>query len=77
MSGSKNNWQDAGRNGRSYLLRCWQEGQPSGGDPGALIWRFALVPIDDQSNPKGFACLEDLFGYLRGQLLQEERLTIE
>ena len=69
MDGSTNNWQDAGRNGRSFLLRCWQEGEPPEGEPDpAIIWRFTLVPINDPSHARGFACLENMLTYLRAEL---------
>ncbi|MFN2138037.1 MAG: hypothetical protein ACK2UK_18925, partial [Candidatus Promineifilaceae bacterium] len=60
MTGSKNNWHDAGQNCRSYLLRCWQEGPPPNeGEPdAAFVWRFTLIPVDDPSKARGFACLE-------------------
>lgn len=78
MAGTKNNWQNGAQNYRAFLLRCWQEGQlENGEEPGeSLTWRFALVPIDDEPGAKGFACLEDLFGYLHGQLIQVGRPTI-
>ena len=70
---SKNNWHDAGRNGRSYLLRCWQEGElPDGKEPGvAFAWRFALIPVDDPSKARGFACLEELSACVREELAAE------
>jgi hypothetical protein len=73
MAGSENNWHDAGRNYRSFLLRCWQEDDlVNGREPGVhFVWRFALVPIDDQSNARGFACLEELFAYLGAELAAE------
>ena len=57
MAGSKNNW---------------QEGQlKNGEEPGqSFVWRFAHIPMDDKSRAKGFTSLEDLFGYLQGQLIQ-------
>ena len=75
MAGTKNNWQNGAQNYRAFLLRCWQEGDlENGEEPGAsLAWRFALVPIDDEPGAKGFACLEDLFGYLHDQLIQGGR----
>ena len=78
MASAKNNWQNGAQNYRAFLLRCWQEGQlPDEGEPGeSLAWRFALVAIDDEPGAKGFACLEDLFDYLRGHLIQAGRPAI-
>jgi len=67
MADSKNNWHDAGRNCRSYLLRCWQEEEPGK----SFAWRFALVPINDESRMKGFTCLEALCASLREELEAE------
>jgi hypothetical protein len=69
MTGSDNNWHEAGRNSRSFLLRCWQEEPPQGADPTDLIWRFALVPLNDSSKARGFACLEELTAALRAELI--------
>jgi hypothetical protein len=73
MAASKNNWHDAGQNCRSYLLRCWQEGELTDGkEPGEpLAWRFALIPVNDQSNGRGFACLEELCACLSLELAAE------
>jgi hypothetical protein len=70
---SKNNWHDAGRNGRSYLLRCWQEvPPPNEGEPdAAFVWRFTLIPVDDPSKARGFACLEELSACVREELAAE------
>ncbi len=72
MAGSKNGWQESAQNYRAFLLRCWQEWElENGGEPGeSSIWRFALVQLNDKSSTKGFACLEELVDYLRGQLGQ-------
>jgi hypothetical protein len=58
MAGTKN-WQDGAHNCRAFPLRCWQEGQ-EGGKPGVSSeWRFALIPVDDQSGAGGLACLRE------------------
>ena len=46
------------------MLRTGGESEKS------LVWRFALVQLNDRSSKKGFACLEELFDYLHGQLRQ-------
>jgi hypothetical protein len=51
---------------RSFLLRCWQE--PGAGPGGAPAWRFVLVQLDGEETRKGFARLEELCAYLRGEL---------
>ncbi|UCH58791.1 MAG: hypothetical protein JSV61_11300 [Anaerolineales bacterium] len=48
---------------RAFLLRCWQA---VSGDKST--WRFSLVQIRDEERKLGFACLEELFLYLKGEL---------
>jgi hypothetical protein len=77
MGGIDNKWQGSEETYHSFLLRCWQEVEvENGGKPDqSLVWRFALVQLNDQSSKKGFACLEELFDYLRGQLRQAGEQT--
>jgi hypothetical protein len=51
---------------RAFLLRCWQEADA--GPAGDAAWRFTLVQLGQGQTRKGFACLEDLVAYLRGEL---------
>jgi len=51
---------------RAFLLRCWQEA--GAGPAGDAAWRFTLVQLGQGGAKKGFACLEDLVTYLRGEL---------
>jgi hypothetical protein len=62
MAGIDNGWQEGKQGYRAFLLRCWQERDVENvGEPEkSLVWRFALVQLNDQSSKKGFACLEDL-----------------
>ena len=61
------------RNYLSYLLRLWRE---KGGE--TIRWRASLQ--DPHSGERvGFACLEELFGYLRqetGDLLERDGETL-
>lgn len=77
MDGLENSWQEGEQGYRAFLLRCWQEEDlENGGEPGEpFVWRFALVQLNGHSSTKGFACLEDLFDYLRGQLIHAGRPT--
>ena len=62
-------WSDvkaSGENYRAFLLRCWQE--PEAGQASGAAWRFTLVEAVDEAGKRGFACLEDLVGYLREEL---------
>ena len=80
MAGIDNSWQQGKQGYRAFLLRCWLERDvENGGEPDqSFVWRFALVRLNDQSRKKGFACLEELFDYLHGQLRQagEERKNL-
>jgi hypothetical protein len=66
MASSKNNWQDAGQNGRSYLLRCWPE--TGAGPAGLATCRYCLVRLGDGETQSIFAKLEALMAYLRQEL---------
>jgi hypothetical protein len=62
VAGIDNSWQEGKQSYRAFLLRCWQERDiENGGEPDqSLVWRFALVRLNDKSRKKGFACLADL-----------------
>ncbi len=70
MTGLDNSWQEGELGYCAFLLRCWQERElEDGGEPDeSFVWRFALVPLNGRSSKKGFACLEELFAYLREKL---------
>ena len=51
---------------RVFLLRCWKEAGAGQGEEPA--WRFALARPSEEGTPRGFASLEDLVAYLRGEL---------
>ena len=72
MTGIEDTWQEGDGNYRAFLLRCWLESElKNGGEPeDSFVWRFALVQLNGRSNPKCFACLEDLVVHLLGQLSQ-------
>ena len=57
---------ESGEKYRAFLLRCWQE--PEAGQASGAAWRFTLVEAVDEAGKRGFACLEDLVGYLREEL---------
>ena len=59
-------FKENGENYRAFLLRCWQEADT--GPAGGAAWRFTLVQMGQGQTRKGFACLEDLVAYLRGEL---------
>ena len=49
----------------SFLLRCWEEGNPQPGMP--ETWRFSLEDIHTGQR-RGFASLEALLAYVRAEL---------
>jgi hypothetical protein len=51
---------------RSYLLRCWQEGQTSADQPGQ--WRFVLQDVADAQNRHAFGGFKQLVDFLRREL---------
>jgi hypothetical protein len=51
---------------RAFLLRCGQEAVAGPDDE--PVWRFALAQAGSEGTQRGFASLEDLGDYLRGQL---------
>lgn len=71
-------WQECANDYRSFLLRCWQEGEPeTENEPGfkatsEASWRFTLARIDDEQSKKGFASLEALVDYLQAELQESE-----
>ena len=56
----------AGPTYRAFLLRCWREGGPRPGGP--ATWRFRLAQPGDGKAERGFAGLEALLAYLRGEM---------
>ena len=58
--------EEGGQNYRAFLLRCWQEADA--GLAGKAAWRFTLVQLGQGGTKKGFACMEELVAYLRGEL---------
>lgn len=48
---------------QSYLLRCWQEGDPRLGE--RPVWRFSLQEIGEEGRRWGFGDLEALVAFLR------------
>lgn len=59
-------FKESAENYRAFLLRCWQEADA--GPSGEPQWRFTLVQMGEGQTKKGFASLEDLVTYLRGEL---------
>jgi len=52
----------------SYLLRMWRDGGNEGDrPPDEMLWRASLQS-PHTSALVGFACLDDLFDFLRGQV---------
>jgi len=47
----------------AYLLRCWRDG--------LTTWRFSIEPVSAEPKRHGFATLEQLFAFLRGELARE------
>jgi hypothetical protein len=50
----------------AYLLRCWQEGEPTPGQESP--WRFYVEEILHERCPKGFSSLAALFAFLQAEL---------
>lgn len=47
---------------RAFIVRCWAE--PGAGTAASSIWRYSVQEMPD--GPRlGFACLDELLGYLR------------
>jgi hypothetical protein len=61
-----NSWHEAEQGYRAFLLRCWQERalKTGGGPDECFVWRFALVPINNDQQVMGFGCLLDLLTFL-------------
>ncbi len=62
-------WRQAGAdkgNYRAFLLRCWKE-EDTTSDEG-VVWRITLVQTGGKERRRGFACLEDLFAFLKLEL---------
>ena len=58
--------QEKNHSRRTYLLRCWQEGETiPGQEP---HWRFGLEEILQERRRQGFGNLEALFAFLRTEL---------
>jgi len=55
---------------RAYLLRCWQEGEPTPGEEAR--WRYSLEGILHQRSRQGFESLEALAAFLRVELTPKE-----
>ena len=55
---------------RAFLLRCWRE--VGAGPDGEPAWRFALVHAGNEGSGRGFASLEALVAYLKGELEHED-----
>lgn len=51
---------------RTYLIRCWQEGEASPGQE--PHWRFWMEEIARQRHQKGFSSLEALFAFFQAEL---------
>lgn len=75
MAGNRDEWQEGKSNYQAFLLRCWHDSDlASSGEPdGPLDWRFTLVRLEDRSQSKCFASLEEMVVYLRGRLSQAGR----
>lgn len=69
--GSRRQKQGEVENYRAFLLRCWQEASVSLG--AEAPWRFTLVQVGSEERKMGFACLEDLFRYLKAELEIEQK----
>lgn len=70
MAGIGDGWQTSEGMYKAFLLRCWQEsdGLNKGEAEGFHNWHFTLVQIDDPSQTKCFASLEELVVHLRDRL---------
>jgi len=70
MTAIGDEWQEGEGQHQVFLLRCWQESDSlNGGGPNeSRIWRFALAHVNDPSQTKCFASLEELVAHLRGRL---------
>jgi hypothetical protein len=55
---------------RAYLVRCWQEGEPSC-DEGHR-WRFSVEEVLHERRQRGFSGLEALLAFLRTELVGED-----
>lgn len=60
-------------NYRAFLLRCWQETNPTAGVKSS--WRFSVTYIDGLQTEKGFASLEELLEYVQAELAKREYLV--
>jgi len=65
MAGVVDTWQADEQDYCAFLLRCWQESDPtSEGEPDEPPkWRFTLVHLQDDKK-RGFACTNDLVAFL-------------
>ena len=66
MADIRNDWQGDAATYRSFLLRCWLEGER--GD--LSDWRFSLVDLSAPQEKNGLACLEEVVESLSGRLSQ-------
>jgi hypothetical protein len=73
MGARKDDWNKIGLNDRSFLLHCWQDQEPAGGEgPGHISqWRFALTGFGERPLSKGFASLEDVVTFLTEELARQ------
>jgi hypothetical protein len=55
---------------RAYLLRCWQAGESI--CDGEQAWRFSVEEILPERRTRGFASLEALITFLRGEFARSD-----
>jgi hypothetical protein len=51
---------------RTYLVRCWQEGEST--LDGRPLWRFSVEEVLQKRRRRGFNSLEALMAFLRDEL---------
>jgi hypothetical protein len=57
----------------AYLLRCWQESARQ--LDGTTAWRFSLLRVGSDEEPRGFASLDALFAHLYCDLEEKADLV--
>ncbi len=55
---------------RAYLLRCWREGEVSGGE--GPTWRFSVEEVLGERRRWGFGRLEEVMAFLQSDLAEGE-----
>jgi hypothetical protein len=55
---------------RAYLLRCWREGEASGGE--VPTWRFSVEEVLGERRRWGFGRLEEVVAFLQVELVNGE-----